>query len=86
MWKKGILLLMLPGFVFASPADCYRIKDKDAQSYCLATTGHRSIICYQIRNEDQKRLCLAEIQGNTSTCFQIRDEDTRNLCLAKLRK
>jgi len=86
VWKKIILIMIMPGFALASSADCYRIKDKDAQKYCLATTGSSSAQCYSIHNDDQKKLCLAETQSNSSVCYQIKDKDMKNLCLAKVRR
>lgn len=86
MWKMALLLVVTPALALASSNDCYRIKDKDAQKYCLAATGNNPSRCYTIHNDDQKKLCLAETQGNSSKCYQIKDSDTKNLCLARMRK
>lgn len=65
-------------------SDCYSIRDKDKQRYCLASVNGKPSRCYSIQDHDDKQLCLAEIKGQRSTCYTIRDKDTQRLCLAKI--
>ncbi|MDP5622145.1 hypothetical protein P3800_22235, partial [Pseudomonas aeruginosa] len=73
----ALLMCMTPGLVFAGSNDCYRIKDKDSESYCLAVTSGNSSKCYSIKNKDAEKLCLAEVRGSASSCYSIRDKDTK---------
>lgn len=78
-------LVLFTGAVLAdASSDCYAIKDKDKQRYCLASVKGEPSRCYLIQNRDEQRLCLAETKGRRSTCFSIKDRDTQRLCLAKV--
>lgn len=77
-------LTLLATLAQAAATDCYSIKDKDKQRYCLASAKGDASRCYSIRDHDAKQLCLAEIKGNRSSCYSIKDKDTQRLCLAKV--
>lgn len=88
-WTHRLIALgciaALPAIAQAdSSSNCYAIKDKDTQRYCLATVKNEPTRCYSISDHDGQRLCLAETKGQRSTCYSIRDKDTQRLCLAKV--
>lgn len=86
MKLSAILVCIAPCLAFAGPSDCYRIKDKDAERYCLAVISGNFSKCYSIKSSDMEKMCLAEIKGKPSSCYSIKDLDARNLCLAKTRE
>lgn len=77
---------LMSALATASPNDCYAIRDKDKQNYCLATLKGDTSRCYSIRDKDAQRLCLAEVRDDRSTCYSIKDKDTKNLCLARSKR
>ena len=81
-----LLLFLAPYWAFAGTSDCYRIKDKDAERYCLAVISGDSSKCFSIKNSDMEHMCLAEIKGKASACYSVKDPDARNICLAKARQ
>ena len=77
-----LAMILVPWAIADAAANCYLIRNQDAQNECLAEREGNSLYCHQIRNDDQRNYCLAKVDGNSLHCYQIADEDLRNHCLA----
>lgn len=82
--KKLLMIIaciaLLPAI---AKANCYQIRNDDAQKMCLAEIKNDSGYCWQIKDSDLQKECLAKIKKDRNYCWQIKNEDKKQACLAR---
>lgn len=78
----GMLMTIPAAAPPSQSTECYSIKRRDMQLYCLATTSQSLDRCHLIQNADAKNYCLATVGQRRDNCHHVRDNDLKYLCLA----
>lgn len=82
MKKLAFILTLL--FSTAAHANCYQIRNGDAQNLCLAKNQQNPTFCHLIDDNDKKNYCLAIVQHKSVFCNMIMDYDLKQECLSEI--
>ncbi len=80
--KKLVFILSLL-LSTAAHANCYLIRNRNAQNLCLAKKQQDSTFCQLINDNDKKNYCLAIVQQDSLFCNLIMDYDLKQECLSE---